>query len=216
MLNIPFFANTADDLHCWQATLKSILACAFPARRYSFRALDKATGHTRGRGTWIGAVYALLARLGFDVIVFEAFDYRAFAREGDAYLQRYWTDEIYQAHREKGNIRTGQRAAQRLAACTNVRLLRRPATLQDIDRQFRQGCLLIARINPFVLDGRTGFANHVALLTDVTRSHVTFHDSGLPPVKNRKATRAQFWRAMCVPNAQSADLAAVRLHSGRR
>lgn len=39
--NVPFYSNTPDDTHCFQAVLKMVLKYFQPEKYYSFEQLDK-------------------------------------------------------------------------------------------------------------------------------------------------------------------------------
>ena len=65
MLKIPFYKNTKDSLHCFQACLRSVLKFYFPKKDYSFEYLDRITVHKKGKGTWVSAALLFLAKKWF-------------------------------------------------------------------------------------------------------------------------------------------------------
>lgn len=217
MREIPFYANTRDNTHCVQAGLKSVLKFFFPREQFSFRKLDRISAHAKGKWTWNSAWMLYLARRGFEVIdIGGGFRYETFARSGEQYLRRLWSEKIFAEQRRFADLKQEQRRARTLIRQRNIRLVNRPATLHDIQRLFRDGYVLLCRINPFVLENKNVYGSHTVILTDVQKSFVRFHDPGLPPRKNRKVALRTFLRAMNYPNKQAASFVAVRLRKPGR
>lgn len=212
MLPIPFYANTRDNVHCIQACLKSVLKFFFPREQFSFRKLDRISAHAKGKWTWNSAWMLYLAHRGVEVIdIGGGFRYETFARSGEQYLRRLWPGEIFAEQRRFSNLKQEQKLARALIRQRRVRLINRPATFHDIRRLFREGYVLLCRINPFVLENKDAYGSHTVTLTDVQRRFVRFHDPGLPPRKNRKVAVRGFLRAMNYPKQRAASLVAVRL-----
>lgn len=210
MLQIPFYSNTKDDLHCVQASLKSALKFYFPKRNWSFLYLDRVTKHKKGKFTWNSAMLIFLARLGFEVIDIEDFDYRRFGEAGEKFLQHTWPKQVFALQKRYSDLRVEQQLAKKLVKTKGVNLGMRPATLKDVKKFFSDGYLIFCSINPYVLKHQKGYTSHMVLLTDVQKNRVVFHDPGLPPVKNRTVPPKLFFRAMCYPTKAYANLIAIK------
>lgn len=211
MLQIPFYPNTKDDTHCVQAVLKSILKFYFPKKNYSFAYLDQVTAHKRGMWTWNSALLVFLEKLGFQVINIENFNYKKFAQAGKKHLQRIWSKEIFETQEKFSDFPNEQRLAGKLVSNRNILLKQKPATLHDFLKLFKEEYIILCGINPYVLDRQKGYAGHIVIITDIDKYSVTFHDPGLPPQKNRKASLRLFFRAMGYPTKSFVALIAVKL-----
>ena len=49
---VPFYTNTSDDTHCYQAGLKMILKYFIPDKDFSWEELDKFTAKVEDLWTW--------------------------------------------------------------------------------------------------------------------------------------------------------------------
>ena len=207
---LPFYANTKDNLHCVQAALRAVLKTSFPHKTYTYAYLDRVTNHEPGNGTWDSAMLLFLARSKFEVIYIAKFDYKRFARFGDAYLQSFWTDEIYQAQKKFSNFATEQKNAQKLIQNKSITVIHRSANIRDIKSLWRKKYFLMIPVNANVLDRITGYASHMVLVTKITDTTIYFHDPGLPPIPNRRASIKRFMQAASYPDGKSADIIAIR------
>lgn len=211
MIKIPFYENSKDDTHCFQACLKSILKFYFPKKNYSFKYLDRATAHKKNKWTWNSAVFLFLEKFGFEIINIEDFDYAKFARLGEQYLKRIWIDEVFQTQKKFSDLKNEQKLAKKLIKNKKIKLLKRPATISDIKKLFIKNYIILVNINPFILNKKKGYSSHIVIITDMNKSKITFHDSGLPPQKNRKAPIKLFLKAMEYPYKEDASIIALRL-----
>lgn len=210
MRQIPFFQNTRDNLHCFQAALKSLLKFYFPEKNYSFRYLDRVTGHRKGKGTWVSAAALFLSEKNMEVRIIGNFDYKKFAKHGTQYLESYWTDEVYQFQRVYSDFERERKLAKKLVKNRKVILEIRYATLRDIKTLYKNGYILFVPINPWVLERRKGYSSHMVVVTEIKKDTIVFHDPGLPPQKNKETPLKLFLKAMYYPTKESASLIAVR------
>lgn len=51
-LEIPFFSNTPDNTHCYQAAIKMLAKYFWPQENYTWDELDKITVKVKGFWTW--------------------------------------------------------------------------------------------------------------------------------------------------------------------
>lgn len=194
-----------------QAVLRSLLKYHFPNKNFTFAYLDKATAHKKGKFTWDNAMLLFLSSLGFEIRYIVDFDYAAFARRGEKYLQGYWTDEVYQVQKRYSDFKSEQKFASRAIKNKNIFYEKRGAGLSDLRILFQKGYFLMVPINALVVEGEEGYASHIVLVTHITKNIVTYHDPGLPPHANRKVSIKRFLRAMRYPSKESASLIAVRM-----
>ena len=209
-LNISFYPNTKDGFHCVQACLKSVLKFYFPRKDFSFKYLGKVTAHRRNKLTWDFAMLLFLLKKGFDIIYVTKFNYKKFAKQGEKYLQSLWRDDVYQYQKKYSDLKEERKFATSLAKSKRIKYYQRAAKLSDFRNLFKGEYLIMASINPFVLDGEDEYGSHLVLITNITKNFIYFHDPGNPPIPNRKASIKKFWKAASYPNNNSVDLIAVR------
>jgi hypothetical protein len=206
MLHIPFYPNSKDNSHCYQAVLKMVLKYYYPKETYSFDRLNAATNHRTGLWTWNSAGLMYLATRGSEVLNIENFDYAKFGHKGATYLRSIWSNDVYKVQREHCDLKTEKSFALRLSRHPKVKLLQRRATINDIRRLVTSGYLVMPTINPRVLDHMKGYSSHLVLVTNITAKYIWFHDPGLPSAPNRKVSIALFRKAF----AWAGSIKAVR------
>ena len=79
---IPFFPNTGDGTHCFQAALMMALKHFEPARAFTYDALDRISQKLPGKWTWPTSAMLWLMGEGYKLKLIEEFDYHAFAARG--------------------------------------------------------------------------------------------------------------------------------------
>jgi len=208
--NIPFFPNTPDDTHCFQACLKSILKFYFPKKEYSFSYLDRVTAHKKGKWTWDTAGLLFLQKKGFSVTSIADFSYKKFIKNGEKYLKEIWTEEIFYTQKKFSDLKNEQYLAKKLSDSKDIKLIERPATISDIKKLFNNGWIVMPSINPFVINNKKDYANHIIIITNLNDKMITFHDSGLPPLPNRKIPLTKFLKAFYYPDKESGSLIAIK------
>lgn len=95
---IPFYANTKDDTHCYQAAFRSVLKYFYSSKQFTWKQLDLLTGKKKGLWTWPMVGLMNLKEMGLEVISINIFDYQQFADHGGSYLLKLYGEE-------KGNHR---------------------------------------------------------------------------------------------------------------
>lgn len=85
---VPFYSNTPDDTHCYQAALKMVLKFFLPNKDYSWQELEKLTAKEEGLWTWPTQGLMSLYKMGFKIIDIEDFDIQEFIKV------RKWLIEI--------------------------------------------------------------------------------------------------------------------------
>ncbi|OGI22505.1 MAG: hypothetical protein A2808_03325 [Candidatus Moranbacteria bacterium RIFCSPHIGHO2_01_FULL_55_24] len=196
MLNIPFYKNLKTDTHCVQASYKMVLKYVFPEKDFSYAFLDKKTYHKKDKWTWNAGGLLFLASLGFEVKNIEKFDYKQLVQFGVRYLKHIWDDETFRVQKQYSDFNQEIRLAKKLLASKSIQVLNRKTSLEEIEKLFKSGYILLASVNPAVFQRRKFYAKHLVVITGMTDKSIRFHDPGLPPMKNRRVLKATFMRAM--------------------
>lgn len=84
--DVPFYSNTEDETHCFQAALRILLGFFFPDEQYDWEKLDDVTAKVKGLWTWPMAGLLWLFEKGIEIIDIEPFDYEKFIAQGQQYL----------------------------------------------------------------------------------------------------------------------------------
>lgn len=205
---VPFFANTKDNMHCYQASLRMVLAHFLPKRHFTWKKLEAMTGMKRGCWTWNTLSIMQLHEMDFSIIDMALFDAEAFIKKGKHYLIEVFGKEAGEAQARFSDLPTERR---RMKEYLKLGIWQNKApTLRDVRRLLCEGYLVICNLNSHALDGIEGYAGHSVLVFDIDDKHVTLHDPGLPPRRNRKVPRAVFSRAWAYPDKKARNLLALR------
>ena len=196
MIKIPFYKNTVDDVHCFQAGLRMVLAYFFPNRQYSYKRLDKITGHKMGKWTWNGKTMLCLAKQGFKVSYISPFSYEKFAQKGENYLKNFWSKEVFTRQQEMSDLKYERQIAKQIF--NKIKQIKTNPKLSHIKNYFSDRCVLLVAVNANTLDKKGGYNGHSVVITDYNEKKkiVTFHDPGLPPHKGRAVSAGLFQKAM--------------------
>lgn len=185
----------------------------FPERSYSFEELDKLSNHIKGKWTWQGTSLLALSKMGFSVINIENLDYREFSKYGKKYLQSIWTDKIFSAQNKFSDLEQEQEIAKTLIKSKKIKLINKEVKIEDIEKYFYRDFMVLVSINPFVLKNEKFYGSHMVIITNIDRRHVTFHNPGLPPFKNKIVSRKLFVKAMSRPLKEDNNLIALKFLS---
>ena len=91
---IPFYSNTKDATHCYQACFKMLLKFFWPEENYTWEKLDRITAKVKGLWTWPMAGILWLKERGVDCIIYDPFDYDKFYLYGGDYLIEYFGNDV--------------------------------------------------------------------------------------------------------------------------
>ena len=207
-LDVPFFANTPDNTHCFQAALRMVLKNFLPDRDYSWEKLDKMTAKKENQWTWPLSGILELQSLGFEVVNIEKFDYDRFINKGNDYLYDTFDKEVAQAQIEHSDIDQEQELSK--AFINRINTERRAPTIEGIVNLTEQGYLVICNLNARKLHQQDGYAGHFAVITGYQQDHLILHDPGLPPHKNLTVSKEVFEQAWCYPNEYAKNIIAFR------
>lgn len=180
---VPFFGNTADKTHCYQASLKMIIKHFQPRRDLSWEELEKITAKVEGLWTWTSAGELWLADNGYDIRLVTTFDYARFSDEGESYLVERYGKEVAQKQVEKSDL--AQERPLALEHSRKIQTDKRIPDLSDIKRHLRDGYLVLCNVNSRALNGKPGFAGHFVVVIGHAGDYLIVHDPGLPPQERR-------------------------------
>lgn len=206
-MDIPFFPNTGDGTHCFQAALRMVLAKLMPRKSFGYEDLDIISGKQPGKWTWPTQAMMWMAAQGLEVRLIEEFDYRAFVDRGNEYLIERYGREVANAQAENSDIEAERKIAKKFVDIAPIEY--RIPELSDIKNNFKRDALTIVNLNASALHGLRGYSGHFVVICDVGESSVWLHDPGLPPNPNMKVSRRIFERAWGYPKPRDKNLMAI-------
>ncbi|HKZ45176.1 MAG TPA: hypothetical protein VJ343_00555 [archaeon] len=200
-IDMPFYPNTKDDTHCYQACMKMILKKIFPKRNFSYKKLEKLFNKPKGKYSWVPSAVFNLNKMGLKAKLITTFDYRKFARNGYVYLRSHYPKELADVLIKMSDIESEMKNAKRMLKYNLYE--KRKTSMKGIDRLFKEGWLIIPHVNYHTLSNKKGYAGHAVLIIGITRAYVHLHDPGLPPRPNRKVSKKTFLKALRFPKNES-------------
>lgn len=204
---LPFFSNTSDNFHCFQAALKMVLAYYAPATTYDWEELDRLTAHTANY-TWPSAGLLHCVSLGLEVRVIDGYDYERFASEGYDYLLELAGKEVADDQLRNSDLEQERRYARELLS--RIPTEKRIPSFDDLGRFLMEGWLVICNVNIRTLNGEEGYAGHFVVVIGMNDDGIWLHDPGLPPHENRFITWDQFDRGWSYPDTRARNIMAFR------
>ncbi|MDO8526450.1 MAG: hypothetical protein Q7T03_02040 [Deltaproteobacteria bacterium] len=208
MKNIPFFANLPDGTHCYQAALKMVLT-HFSGEDFSFEKLDQLTGKLPGKWTWPTQSLIWLLDHGYEIRLIEEFSFEEFAKRGRDYIVSKWGEDVAKAQEANSDLLREQKLAELFS--TRCPVDYRSPSWEDIEELFQKNFLLVCNINACGLYQQAGYSGHFVVLTEVSSSHITIHDPGLPPQPALKVERAVFEKAWGYPSEHERNILAIKM-----
>lgn len=185
----PFIANSDDDMHCVTAVYR-MLYLHFFHEEYSWEQIEDLARATPGKGTWTFVADTALARRGIHVTNIEPVDYNALHMQGPTYLRSLYGDKMADYYLKRSNIADVIQYIPEFLK--TVRHETRKSNTREVCKFVRQGKLVGVEVNSSILNKQKGFNLHFVLVYDCDKTHVTFHDPGLPAHPARKITIAAF------------------------
>lgn len=205
----PFFSNTPDNTHCYQAVLKMLLKQYFPNEDYSWQELEKISAKVEGLWTWPTAGLLWLAEKGLSVKSIGLFDYLAFAKQGEQYLLDFYGKTVGQSQIDHSDIPQEQAIAE--AYVQKAVRETRQAEISDIAVALSTGALVICNVNQKALNDEEGYSGHFVLIYNHDGDSLFLQDPGLPAYAERKVSFAQFTKAWGYPTEKSQGMVSVFL-----
>ncbi|MBI4126119.1 MAG: hypothetical protein HY465_01360 [Deltaproteobacteria bacterium] len=208
-MNIPFYPNTGDGTHCWQAALKMALKVFEPDRDYSYDELDTISAKLPGKWTWPTAAMLWLLKRGYDVRLIEESDYRALADRGEAYILEKCGEEVGRTQIAMSEMKQEVIFAREFAVTAPLEV--RLPTIKDFQQFLKDGSIIICNINAACLAGQAGYSGHFVVVCEMGEKDVLLHDPGLPPRPWLTVTRKVFEAALGYPTKHEKNLLAIKL-----
>lgn len=205
---VPFFANTPDDTHCFQAAIKMVLKYFEPDNEFSWDQLDAITAKDKELWTWPMAGALWLKDHSYDVSFIEDFDYKTFSEKGEQYLLETMGEEVARAQVAHSNIDQERQYASELLR--KVSIEKRIPNLQEIQKYLSDGYLVVCNINAKKLNDANGYVGHFVVITGINDHEMLLHDPGLPPQENRIVSLEQFNEAWAYPNNNAKNIMAFK------
>jgi hypothetical protein len=207
--DVPFVANTEDDLHCLQAAFMMIVKFFMPDFEISEEDWDKITGFEESKGTYATAGLLWFLNNGFDAKEISLFDCKKFIKNGGDYLIELSGKEIGGWQIAHSNIPLEQERMKKILL-SNAYELREP-TITDIESYLDNGYLIRALVNSRRLNGKSGYFGHAVVVFGYNKKYLLIHDPGLPAQPNRKVSYSDFEAAWADPNKNNKEMDAIKL-----
>jgi len=207
--DVPFVANTPDDLHCMQAAYMMIAKYFQPDFAMDMNEWSKFTGFEKDKGTWASAGLLWFKEHGYQIRHLSLFDYETFVKSPEAYLIELTGKAVGAWQIAHTNIPVEVNRIKKLLQAEIVE--RRQPTIVDIKKFLDDGYLVRVLVNANKLNGKEGYFGHAIPIIGYDDKNIVFHDPGLPPTPNRSVTCADFEAAWADPNPESKELDAIKL-----
>jgi len=205
----PFYSNTGDDTHCFQAGIRMILGYFLPDREFSWEELEQLSAKVEGLATWPEQMLINLRKMGFAVTMVEGFDGRAFIKDGAQYLKDTFGEEIAAWQIKNSDLPQEQRLYQE-AYDTGVDIQTRIPSLEDIKTFQQQDYLVAVTVNSRKLDGKEGYTGHFVVILSIDDKEVLLHNPGLPARQAEHVPLEQFMNAWTDPNETARNFIAIK------
>jgi 23S rRNA pseudouridine1911/1915/1917 synthase len=169
----------------------------FMHRKMDWDEAEKLTGFGNSKAAWTVTIWERMARMGFDIRMVEAFEYRRYLKFGDEYLRTYFTPEEYAWQLEHTNIQ--DIPSQIPAFLKSISPDSRRPKLNDIDDMLEEKRLVCVTLNSRVLNGKDGFVGHAILILSKEGDEYIAHDPGgstVAPQPERRIPSKLLWQAM--------------------
>jgi len=211
--SIPFYHNTPDKTHCFQACIKMLAKHYWSKENYLWEELDKLTAKAKDLWTWPMAGVLWMQQKGVEVIDIETFDYKRFVNEKEQYLLSFYGQEAGLEQIKYSNINQELIYAKEFKE--KVIIQNRIPVKQDLVALLKKGYLLICCINAQALNKKKGYVGHFVLIKGYDDESLFLHDPGLPYFENRKVAYELFEKAWAYPDEKVKNILAFRLRLER-
>jgi hypothetical protein len=206
--DVPFYANTPDNTHCFQATFKMVVKYYMPKVDFTWQQLDKVTAKQKDLWTWPMTGLNWLTKQGFDVLSIEDFDYAAFIAALKGYLIEKNGTDVAKEQVSHSNIPAEVMNAKQFLKTADIH--NRLPTMEEMTMLLHDSYLLIANVNSKALNDRSGYTGHFIVVIGVDKDGFIVHDPGLPAQAGRHIQFEHFQKAWAYPNVRAKNLVAVR------
>lgn len=206
---VPFYSNTSDNTHCFQASIKSVLKYFSPEKEFTFAELDKISGKEPDLWTWPQSAKINLIKMGFEIKEIENWDIDEFINTGEKYLIKRYGKEVAGEQVSHSNIKLARSDYKKYK--TYKVLEKRIPKIVDIEKFLDARYLVCCNLNSKALNNLKGYSGHFVVIIGYERGYIYMHDPGLPPHENRKVSFNQFLKAWAYPDEASQNITAFKL-----
>lgn len=198
-LDIPFYPNHPTPshpggIHCVEMSLKMILGYFMPSRTFTLEELEVITGKAPEKATWEMAMTIWFVNHGFEIIRLTDFDYGQFQSEGTRYIKRAYGEEAAEWQEKNSDIRKAQQEVAEYIK--KVKIIQKKPSVEDIVSKMKDGYLIRVMVDSSVLNDGKSYEGHSVVVNGFDDNFISFHDPGLPPLKNRRVSYSLFQAAM--------------------
>lgn len=206
--NVPFYSNTSDDTHCFQAAIKMVLKFFWPEKEFSWEELEKITAKAPGLWTWPMAGMIWFKNNGFDIRNIEVFNYDEFIKKGGQYLIERYGKEVGEAQIKHSDINQEIKYAEEFK--NKIHTEEHIPTIEDIKQLLKKGYLVGCNVNAIALNKEIGYAGHFVVVKGYRDGELILHDPGLPTHENRVVDFSTFEKAWAYPNESAKNIIALK------
>ena len=184
----PVFYNNPDDSHCMVCCLRMGYEHFNPEKSWTYDELNQLIRKEEGKYTWFSRAYVETAALGYRMVVYDAFDYGAFAQTPEEYLRGFYEsahaeDLIANTKLERG-IRDAL-ATYRLEIGPHIDRRTEGATKEALKELIEDGYLVMAMIDEASLLGMEGkVLPHAVLVYDHDEDGFIAHNPGIKSLES--------------------------------
>ena len=206
---VPFYENTPDNLHCFQAVLRMILKYFEPEEEFSWENLEEISQRRPNGYTWGTAAMLWLHRRGYEIRDVGLFDSKKFTEIGAPYMIEFHGETAGRDQIANSDIDHEVRLAKEAL----VEIGQSPLSIPTLEtfRQFkREGFLTFTLVNSAALINQPGYCGHFVLILDADHEWVKIHNPGLPGYENQRVRISTFEKAWAHSTEKSKNLTAVR------
>lgn len=209
--NLPFYPNTSDDTHCFQAGLKMILKHFIPEKDFTFEELDKISMKRDRLWTWPMAALIWIQENGFEIINIENFDYGSFIQNGGQYLIEEFGEEMGNAQIKNSDIEQERKLSKLFL--DKIKTQKAVPQKEDIIKLTDKGYVVAVNVNSRVLNGKDGYSGHFVVIKGYDDKNFILNDPGLPGKENRLVSFDIFEKAWAYPSEKVKNIMAFKLIS---
>lgn len=202
----PFHGNREDNMSCALATYRSLIEY-FTGQNTSWDDVVKLQGYKPGIAAWTIKALTELSKNGWDIVMYEPFDYQKYLDNGIKYLYDQFGKEAADWQVKNSNVVEMKKYIPYFIG--SVKHHKKNPTIKDIQGMIDDGRLVTLVLNSRVLNHREGYVAHSILIFDYDEDHFKFHDPGLPPQKSRVEKKSLVMKAA----GESSDATGFKLRT---
>ena len=196
----PFYENW-DDVHCMECTMRSVLQYFEPDREFTRDNVNKLTNKIEGKCSWPYFCMKSLLDNGYKIKFITPFGIHHIIEKGFKYhlINTQGEENAVNTIAISPPIDDIETACAEIINHKNLIEIEKISEVSDIRDMLKDGYLINSMIDARALNKRDGYNGHSVLIYAMDDTHIYFHDSGLPPIPNRKETIEFFVQCATTP-----------------